>query len=49
MKRSRKISIMIVMGLGAFAMIAAIVKTTQLSANHSKDPTWDLFSLFITT
>ncbi|KAF2728582.1 hypothetical protein EJ04DRAFT_395717, partial [Polyplosphaeria fusca] len=49
MKKSRKISIMMIMGLGFFAMIAAIIKTTQLSKNHALDPPWELFWLFITT
>jgi hypothetical protein len=49
MKPSKKISVMAIMGLGFFAMIAAIIKTTQLPANHSKDASWDLFGLFITT
>ncbi|CAI6334213.1 unnamed protein product [Periconia digitata] len=48
-KKSKKISIMIIMGLGFFAMIAAIAKTTQLSANNSPDAPYELFWLFITT
>ncbi|KAF2874398.1 hypothetical protein BDV95DRAFT_331647 [Massariosphaeria phaeospora] len=48
-KTSKKISIMAIMGLGAFAMIAAIIKNTHLSTNHSTDASWDLFPLFIST
>ncbi|KAF2676553.1 hypothetical protein K458DRAFT_379793 [Lentithecium fluviatile CBS 122367] len=46
---SKKIKIMMIMGLGFFAMIAAIIKSTQLRKNHSQDAAWDLFWLFITT
>ncbi|RYP71277.1 hypothetical protein DL769_004727 [Monosporascus sp. CRB-8-3] len=49
MKKSRKITAMMVMALGTFASVAAIAKTTQLSINHSKDATWEAFWLFITT
>ncbi|KAI0896116.1 hypothetical protein F4806DRAFT_51622 [Annulohypoxylon nitens] len=48
-KRHQKIVVMVIMGIGFFASIAAIVKTTQLPLNHPKDPTWDPFHLFITT
>ncbi|KAI0400708.1 hypothetical protein F4802DRAFT_583700 [Xylaria palmicola] len=48
LQRSRKVSIMLVMGLGFFAMIAAIVKSTQLYSHSSADSTWELFGLFLT-
>ncbi|KAI1408530.1 hypothetical protein F5Y13DRAFT_194198 [Hypoxylon sp. FL1857] len=49
MKRSRKISIMIIMALGFFASVAAIAKTAQLSSSHAEDATWESFWLFILT
>ncbi|KAI0964810.1 hypothetical protein F4678DRAFT_477082 [Xylaria arbuscula] len=48
MKVSRKITIILIMSLGFFAMIAAIVKTLQLPNQNSPDPTYDLFWLYIT-
>ncbi|PVH93146.1 hypothetical protein DM02DRAFT_542184 [Periconia macrospinosa] len=48
-KRSKKIGIILIMGLGFFAMIAAIIKTTQLSNNNSPDASYDLFGLILTT
>ncbi|KAI1378049.1 hypothetical protein F4677DRAFT_414299 [Hypoxylon crocopeplum] len=47
MKRSRKISAMMIMALGFFASIFAITKATQLGVSHSKDGTWDAFWFYI--
>ncbi|CAD6593192.1 MAG: hypothetical protein ASARMPREDX12_009040 [Alectoria sarmentosa] len=49
MKRSRKIGISILMGLGIFAMACAIVKTTCLSEEEQPDFTWDVYGLWIWT
>ncbi|KAI0157941.1 hypothetical protein GGR52DRAFT_576912 [Hypoxylon sp. FL1284] len=49
MKKSRKISLMILMALGSIASVAAILKTTQISTNHAVDEPWDAFWLTILT
>ncbi|TRX89967.1 hypothetical protein FHL15_009068 [Xylaria flabelliformis] len=48
MKLSRKITVILIMAFGFFAMIAAIAKTTQLSKQDSPDATYDIFWLYVT-
>ncbi|KAK7942993.1 uncharacterized protein PG986_012106 [Apiospora aurea] len=49
MKRQDKVTAMILMAFGFLASAAAIVKTTTVQLNHPEDPTWESFTLFITT
>ncbi|KAI0108885.1 hypothetical protein GGR51DRAFT_112782 [Nemania sp. FL0031] len=48
MKTSRKITVITIMALGFFAMIAAIAKTSQLPKQNSPDAPYDIFWLYIT-
>ncbi|KAI0509203.1 hypothetical protein F5B22DRAFT_658654 [Xylaria bambusicola] len=48
MKMSRKITVILIMALGFFAMIAAIAKTLQLPKQNSPDTTYDIFWLCFT-
>ncbi|KAI1736359.1 hypothetical protein F4680DRAFT_432623 [Xylaria scruposa] len=48
MKLSRKITVILIMAFGFFAMIAAIAKTIELPKQNSPDATYDIFWLYIT-
>ncbi|KAJ3566306.1 hypothetical protein NPX13_g7183 [Xylaria arbuscula] len=48
MKTSRKMTVILIMALGFFAMVAAIAKTLQLPKQTSPDVTYDIFWLYIT-
>ncbi|KAI1130640.1 hypothetical protein F5Y10DRAFT_111672 [Nemania abortiva] len=48
MKLSRKITVILIMAFGFFAMIAAIAKTLLLPKQNSPDATYEIFWLYIT-
>ncbi|KAI0097922.1 hypothetical protein GGR51DRAFT_455648 [Nemania sp. FL0031] len=47
MKASRKLTVILIMALGFFAMIAAIAKALQLPRQNSHDVTYEIFWLYI--